>query len=431
MLRAMSLCIQLAAASLAQEAPPVADAYDLQRVVATALEKHASIRGSATEVAAARARVRQAAAHFRPQLNATAGYTLLEERPSFSVDTFGTFTFGAHDNWTARLGVEYPLYTGGKLEGARNAARAGLKGAEHAHERRRQMAALTAARAYFRALEAQRMLHVLEEQIAALEEALRTSQAMHDQGVVAKIDVLRPEAALGGARNALSQVQAGYDTALAALVEAMGLPPGTRIDVAEADVDREAPALAPEQWQAAWEARPELQALAAEKRAAEAGVRVARSQKRPQVGAFVLSEAVRPTYLPETGNFLGGVMVKQNVSDGGATRAAVLEARERVAQLDATEEQLRNGIAVEVQAAINGIHSAQARVATTEQALGVSREALRLAQIGYESGVTPMLDVLSAQAAMTKANADHEGALSALRQAFAEYDAAMGRIVGQ
>jgi len=405
--------------------------YDLQRVVAAALENHASIRVSESEVAGARARVRQAAAHFRPQVSAKAGYTLLDERPSFNVDGFGTFNFGAHDNWAVSLGVEYPLYTSGKLEGMRGAARAGVRSAEHDLERQRQIAALTAARAYFRALEARRMMGVLEEQVRALEEALRTARAMYEQGVVAKIDVLRPQAALGGARNGLSQVQAGYRTALAALTEAMGLLPGTPIEIVEDETEREAPELTPEQWEAAWQARPELRALQARRQAAAAQMRVARSQRRPQVGAFVLSEAIRPTYFPETGNLLGGVMVQQSVSDGGATRAAVREAQERIEQLDAAEEQLRNGIAVEVQAAINDIRSAQARAATSQQALEVAREALRLAQTGYENGVTPMLDLLSAQAAMTKANADHEGALSALRQAFAEYDAAMGRVVGQ
>jgi outer membrane protein TolC len=364
-------------------------------------------------------------------VNAKAGYTLLQERPSFDVDDFGTFHFGAGDNWTTSIGVEYPLYTGGKLEGMRDASRAGLRGAEHDHERQRQLAALTAARAYFRALEARRMIGVLEEQIEALQEALRTGQAMYDQGVAAKIDVLRPQAALGGARNGLSQVRAGYQTALAALAETMGLPPGTLVDIVEREADRATPELAPEQWEAAWEARPELQALQAKRKAAAAQVRVARSDKRPQVGLFVLSEVVRPTYFPETGHFSGGVMVQQSVSDGGATRAAVREARHRLSQLDAADEQLRNGIAVQVQAAINETGSARARVDTTEESLAVAREALRLAQIGYQNGVTPMLDLLSAQAAMTRANADHEGALSALRQAFAEYDAAMGRIVGR
>jgi outer membrane protein TolC len=40
----------------------------------------------------------------------------------------------------------------------------------------------------------------------------------------------------------------------------------------------------------------------------------------------------------------------------------------------------------------------------------------------------PLTDVLQAQAALTKTNADYEGALSALRQAMAELDYAMGNL---
>jgi len=54
--------------------------------------------------------------------------------------------------------------------------------------------------------------------------------------------------------------------------------------------------------------------------------------------------------------------------------------------------------------------------------------ALRLMQVGYANGVMPLTDVLQSLAALTKASANNEGALSALRQALVELDYAMGRL---
>ncbi len=425
------VAITLVAGAVGAQQEQTPQPYDLQRVVATAVENHSSLRVSAAEVSVAEAQTRQAAAHFRPQISANAGYTRLEEAPSFTIGGMGTLTFGEKDNWLLNVDMQYPLSTGGRLEGMVDGARAAVDMAQEDLQRQEQTVAGNAAQAYFRALEARRMIAVLKEQITALEEAVRVSSAMYDQEVVAKIDVLRPSVALGGARDALRQVQTSYRIALAALAEAMGLPPGTPLEITESPTEHAAPASPDEAWEAAWELRPEVHKLAAQVRATEAQLRIARSQSKPQVGLWARSEFERQTFYPETGTLAAGVMVTQSISDGGASRAAVDEAQARLEQLKAADEQLRYGIAVQVQVAIGQIESATARVDMTAGSVELAQEALRLAQIGYRNGVTPMLDLLQAQAALTKAEADHEGALSAVRQAYANFDYAMGYIVGR
>lgn len=424
------LTFLVAVAACAQEAEQV-PVYNLQQVVRTALESHSSLRMSAGEVLAARAQVGQVAAHFRPQISAQAGYTLLEEAPSFSMPNMGTLVFGEEDNWTLNLGLQFPLYTGGKLEAMKSGAQAAVAMADEDLQRQRQTVANNAAQAYFRALEARRMIGVLQEQTTMLEEAVRVASAMYEQEVVAKIDMLRPTVALGGARNALSEVQTGYHTALAALVETMGLPPGTVIDIEETPLDHPAPGAPDEEWQLAWQLRPEVRNLQAQQAAVRAQLAIARSQLRPQVGLWARSEFERPSFYPETGTLSGGLMVTQTLTDGGASRAAVREAKARQEQLKAADEYLRYGIAVQVQVTISQIENARKRADTAASTLELAREALRLAQVGYANEVSTMLDVLQAQAAQTAAAADYEGAMSAVRQAYAEYDYAMGRIVDE
>jgi len=204
------------------------------------------------------------------------------------------------------------------------------------------------------------------------------------------------------------------------------LHPGTQIEIVDVDVDRDVPGGVQDAWQEAWSMRPELRSLRAKRQAMEAQLQIARSEKRPQVGLWARAEVVRPTFYPETGTVSGGVMATQSILDGGTARAAIREAQARLDQLAAADEQLRYGIAVQVQAAHNQIVSSLARVQTTSRSAELASEALRLAQLGYANGVTPMLDLLQAQAALTKADADHEASLSALKQAFVEYDYATG-----
>jgi len=144
------------------------------------------------------------------------------------------------------------------------------------------------------------------------------------------------------------------------------------------------------------------------------------------VGLFVRSEFERPTFYPDTGNLSGGVMIRQKLSDGGAASQAVAEARARLEQLERVEEQTKYGIAVQVQVAMSGLTSAQTRLKTTEPAVKLAAEALRLSQVGYANGVMSLTDLLQAQSALTKASADYEGARSAWRQSLVELDYAMG-----
>lgn len=418
-----------AAAALAQDAAQAP--YDLETVIDTALARHPTLQAGAREISAAEARVRQVQAHFRPQINAEAGYMRLQEGPSFTVEGMGTMEFGDPDNWTANLGLELPLYTGGKLESMREAARAGVRMTELGLTRRRQTVAINAARAFYRLLEANRMLPVITAQGEALQEVVRVAEAMAAEGVVANIDAMRAQVALTGAQASLEQLQADRAAARAMLVEAMGLPPGTPVEIAESQDTATVPELTRDQWQAAWDSRPDLHAIEAQKRAAQAQINIARSESKPQVGFFARSEFERATFYPETGTLSGGIVIRQKVSDGGATRQAVAEAEAKLDQLQAVEEQVKYGIAVQVQVAISNLRSAQARIEMVTPAVTLAEEALRLTQIGYANGVIPLTDVLQAQAALTKARADYEGALSSRRQAAAEYDYAMGRTTGE
>ncbi|MBU0607720.1 MAG: TolC family protein, partial [Armatimonadetes bacterium] len=238
-----------AAVGFAQD-PPAAPTYDLAAVIKTALEHHPSLGAAAQDVKAAEARVRQVQAHFRPQINAEAGYTRLQEDPSFSVQGFGKMNFGEADNWTANLGLEFPLYTGGKLEGMKAGAQAGVAMSEEQLARSRQTVAVNAARAYTRLLEANRMAPVIADQVKALQEVVRAATALAEQGVVAKIDVMRAQVALSSAQSGLAELQANRRAANAMLVEAMGLPPGTQVAITETATaaDAATPELTAEQW---------------------------------------------------------------------------------------------------------------------------------------------------------------------------------------
>lgn len=404
---------------------------DLSAAVQTALKNHPSLRGIGAQVEAAQARWKQAAAGYAPKVSATLNYTLLQKAPSFTVAPFGTLVFGEKDNKQASLTLQFPLSTGGKLEGVNRQARAGVEAAESALARQRQKVATDATIAYFNVLKARGFVKVAEDQLKALESQRNSIAKMLERGVATRIDLLRAETAVSAAQEMLTKAKNGEAVATAALANAMGMREGLGLRV-KGSFDESSsliahPASLAEAIAESLRSRPELRQVGADRRAAEAGVRVARSGQKPSVGLFAQYDAERPTFMPRTGKWSAGVALTMNLSDGGATKAEVAQAQAQIAQVDAALEELRNGISLQVTAAFLNVQSAKERLATTEKAVATAEEGARLIRLGYQNGVNTITDLLAAQAELTKAQNDRVTALFDLRVAEAELQYAIGR----
>ncbi|MGQ9461669.1 MAG: TolC family protein [Candidatus Fervidibacter sp.] len=406
--------------------------FDLQKVLQTALERHPSLVAAQSRVAAARAQWRQAKAVFLPRVDLTASYTQLHRDPSFTVAGMGTIVFGEKDNPQISWVVKLPLYTGGKLEGIVRQAKGGVTASEHLLERQCQKVALDATIAYFHVLKARGFVKVMEERLKALQSQRDDIAKMLERGVATRIDLLRSETAVAAAQEELTKARNGESIALAALANAMGLSPTLPVQVvASASIENAGlPNLPTDLNRAIEEAfhqRPEMRALEAQLFSAREGVRVAKSEQRPQVGVLFQYDAQRQTTMPDMGRWLVGVMASLNLFDGGATKATVEQALEQVHQLEAALAELRNGIALEVTNAFLNLESAKQRVKTAEKAVTTAEEGVRLVRLGYQNGVNTITDFLTAQAELTQAQISLVVALSDLRVAEAQLWFALGR----
>ena len=403
--------------------------YSLERALQVALQQRATLQGAAAQVDGARAQVQQARSGTQPRLNASLGYSLLQEDPSFTVPTLGTLTYGQTDNQTALVELQWPLYTGGKVGGLVSQARAGVNVAQAQQAREEQHVVLEVTQTYLNVLKAQALIGVVEQQLQALQEHQRAIRALFEQGVVPKIDTLRVEVALAQAREQRVLAQNGRALALAALQRAAGIDDLSSVTDLPADGAMTTPLPdSPEAViQQALQQRPEIVQVESRQRAAQAGVQVARSGRRPLVAAFARNEWERPTYLPETGEWSIGVMLTATLWDGRQTQAAVRQAQTQVQQAAAGLEELRQGIRLQVTSAYLDLTSAAERIATTQAALESAEEAHRLADVGYRNEVTPLTDLLSAQAEWARARTDYQVACYDRRLAQAALQFALGQ----
>lgn len=432
--------------ALAQEPPVDADAVLEPRLAVSAdevalPEGPLALRDCVTvalafnpRLVAANAQIREAQAAFTgakgaddPRLSLSAASILLEEQPSLDVEGFGTFLYGSRLNWDVGLKLQIPIYTSGKMGAYKDQAEAMLDAAVSLAARERQTVARDAVRAYFGVLQARAMADVAETQVRALEAQHDAVSQMHGVGLVPKLDPLRTEVALAGAEETRTRAVNGVAVAMAGLRAVMGLPREVGFDVSGEYASPDLPPDLEKAIQEALEFRPEVSTVQAYRRAAEASREIADAGNDPQLGFFAQWDFARDTRMPNTGNWSLGLGLTWDIFDGDEANSGEDQARARIDRIEAEAQALRDGITLQTTQAFLEMQAAEERGRTMEAAVRSAEEAVELAAVGYANDITPLTDLLTAEADRTKARNDWVIAQNDLRVAMAELMYAMGR----
>jgi outer membrane protein TolC len=407
-----------------------------------AAQNNLTLRAAAFEVAIARAQLAQAEGVRSGQLILSASYTRTNEISGSSITIPGgtfpgvpgptTITLQAPtpNLFNSALNYQYPVYTGGRIESQIALARANLKGAEAALERAKQQIVLEVKQAYYQLLLAQAGVDVATRTLASADENLRVARARVAAGTSPRFDEVQAEVNQANARQGLIRSRNAVALAQHGLDAIMGLPLDTLLQ------PRESMALVAVRGEVgafvrrALENRPELAEQQARLAAAQAAIEIARAGGRP---ALILSGG--PTYGNASGASAGGSAVfgwsvtlaaTVPLFDGGVTAERVREAEARLAQLRVVEAQLRLAIELEVRRAMLNSTSAAEELAAADKIVEQAAEGLRIANVRFAAGVSTNLEVITAQASLSQAEANRIQALFNVNIARAQLERAAG-----
>jgi outer membrane protein TolC len=113
--------------------------------------------------------------------------------------------------------------------------------------------------------------------------------------------------------------------------------------------------------------------------------------------------------------------------DSGATRAQVRQAQSEVATADYNEQDISQQIALELRQADLDLQNAQERRQSTEKDVEQAKEALRLAQVRYQAGVSPAVEVIDAETAFAQSRSNQVNARYDYQLSQARLNYALGR----
>ncbi len=377
--------------ALALAAPPV---LTLDDSVAMALKNNPSLKIAAADKDQAEWGINEAEAGKMPTLSLSGS----------AARSPGGMGAGAENNFTTSLRATWPLYSGGRLEGAVEQARLNAASAE-------QQVILDTATGYYGVLQARNMVTVNQEAVDNLTAHLKNVQAQYDVGTVAKADLLRSEVELANAQQNLTKAQNNYDVAVASLNKTVGLPMDTQNSYQD-DFSYEPyePSLTDSIGQAL-KSRPEISQADNSAAIAAYGVKIADSGHRPTISVSGAESWAGDNFPGNDSNWSLGMTASWNIFDAGLTKAKVNEAQAAVVKVGEQNQQTRDAIELEVRQAYLSMKEAEERIQTSQVARDKAVDDLKIAETRYAAGVGTNLDVIDAQLALTQAKSNYTQAL--------------------
>ncbi|EGD59632.1 TolC family type I secretion outer membrane protein [Novosphingobium nitrogenifigens DSM 19370] len=380
--------------------PGAALADSLTSTIADALAHAPALAEAQAGVDAAKARLDGAHAQSMPTLG------IEGQVGAGRLDNGGFFGFTARNvtPLALRAGAELPIYAGGRVAAAIDQAHGGQAIAALALADARSRTTVDAVAAYAEVLTARRIETRWQQTDGELAEIERQAALRFKAGEIPQSDLSSAKARRAEGTAGLAAAQGRRIVAEARYRRLTGH------DAGQLDPLPALPAIPPTLDEAIDTAHRSNPVLAQAERAvdvAKAGVRGAKAEGMPVIGAFAEASRTRDQFFPDyrADSMSVGVRGRWTLFNGGRTAAKIHEADAGLDASEARARDAREAIDSAVIDAWTGLHSTTAMVEAGHARAAAAAEALRSTRLEAKVGEKPTLAVLDAEREATGADA--------------------------
>lgn len=374
----------------------------------------------------------------KPLVALQAGYTRTSHVPEYSLPVPGApprvIYPDVPDNFRARIDLQWPIFTAGRLDALARAARAEADATAGDLAAARADLRLEITRTFWALVTAAEAERVLQHAVEMAEAHLQDVRNRQQAGLLPPSDVLAAEARRSRQQVLLIEARQLRESTTADLRRLVGFDPETPLEL-EAVLDEPVslPGSAIPLVAQAKSSRPERQALELRLAAGIAREQAARKGRGPVIAVAGGYDYMRPNprVFPREAAWKGfwdvGIQATFTLWDGGRVAAEVAEAVAVRQGLDERIKEFDRVIEVDVRQRLLDLESARAEVEAAGDEVRSAAEARRVIEMRFKAGVAISSEVLDAQQALLQAELDRTRALAGLRLAVARLERAVGR----
>lgn len=403
------------------------------------LENSRTLHIASMKVLAADARSSEANAARLPSLKLQASYTRLSEIDPFAVQVPFyplpiTISPVVLNNYSTRLSLQQPLFTGFKLEKSAAAAGYSAEAASYDLSRDKTDLVFNIKTGYWNLYKAKEVKRVVDENVELVNAHLTDVKNMMAQGLATKNDVLKVQVQLSSSQLAQIDASNSVTIAMMTLNNLLGLPIETEIDLTSAiqpqSIENQPSAGIAQE---AMKTRADLKAAEMRVQANEASVTAAKGSWYPQVSVYgnYYYSRPNPRILPTKDEFKNtwdvGVNLSVDIWNWNTTKHQVDQGEAVLAQSREATEQLKDAITLEVSQANLALLQSKEKIKVAEKGVEQADENYRITKNKFRSGTATNTDLLDAEVALLQAKVNYTTSLVDHELAQARMLRALGR----
>ncbi len=415
-------------------AEPAEQVLTVERVRDLALEYNREYLTAMQEVKRADAEIVKARAGALPDISATAGYIRNFYIPTSFV-TFGgqtqEFQFGFKNSFNAAISLRQPIWQGGKVFTAWQIAKLYKRYSRAGAQEVKSDVLYNAEVLFYQVILQRSRLSVLEKALEANTYNLEVIEKMYGQGMVSEYEVLRARVEKNNLLPEIIAAESDVELSEKRLKSFLGMDLNSDVELAVNPNDTLLAQLRPLDYylDTALTGRPAMQQADLLTDITNKAVRVAQGDYYPsldvvsayqwtgQSDAFTMAEN-------NSRSLTAGLEISIPIFRGFERGANVQQGKVDYNQAQLSQSRLRDDIRLQVEEAYDRLVQAKKALDIQGANIAEAEEGLKIANVRYESGVGTLLEVLSAQVALTDARNARAAALFSFREARARLERA-------
>lgn len=403
------------------------------------MKNNKDLKISQSKLIGASAHVTAANSQLLPQIGLSASYMRLSNIPPFEVNLPISpkpiqISPVILDNYSVKLSLQQPLFTGFKLWSLKSAAESNYDAASEDYQKDLNETAFKIQNAFWNYYKAQEYDKLLVENLSQIKQHLDDTKNFAQNGLATKNDLLKLEVQYSSVE--LQKIEADNQLDIARMVfnQTINLPLNSQTEIDAGNFSTETFNDKPDDLlREARNERSELKSLTYRVSASEESLRAARSAWFPSiflVGDYYYSKP-NQRYLPAVNEFKDtwdlGVTLSWSVWNWGYTSSQTTIAEQNKIQAETSLSQLKDAVEIEVQQNYLTYKRSFDKVNVAKLGVEQAEENYRIVQEKYNSQLASSTDLIDAEAALLQAKTNYNNSLVDYEISQARLDKSVGR----
>lgn len=310
-----------------------------------------------------------------------------------------------------QVGLTQPIYLGGKIRAYNQMAGLSEKLARSKRSQELQEVVLATDEAYWQIVSLSNRKELADKYVETLQKFVHDVELMLETGVATKADVLSVRVKLNEGEMIRTKVENGLSLSRMLLNQLCGLPTDTLVTLVEEVDDACMEEVGEEDLERVYARRPEVASLQLAVDIYKKKEKIALSEYLPKVAFMANWVWTAPSFYDGistklSGMWSVGVGVQAPIFHWGASRKSLRHAKSQTNIMRYQLQEAKEKIELQVSQAEFKMKEVERKLSMARKNMERAEENLRFANLGFQEGTIPVLNVLEAQTAWLTANSD-------------------------